>query len=208
VIEHSVRGKREILKVGNVFYFHSNIKPMKIIDATDTPLTKEEAKNIVQSALNSGMMFTSSTYASNSSLHIPSYTSLYDKIKFVSYTQEKVISARFEEVDKIEALNLAKQGYYEFDMGTLVLQKNNKCYVINHPNTSYSQVANPWDPNRINLSEVRLDIVNGILTPVSAGKSNNYYGRAFNTYSNIDGSIDDFDKFFKIIKIVGKEEYI
>jgi hypothetical protein len=189
--------RRQIIEVEpGKYHYQADLKILKVVDSTSTPMTREESVKMMNDDIASGIAyFTSGTRFSTT------YYGTSGMIKHVSTHAVPKVPLKFEEVDLAEATSLFKVANTCSDMGMLVLTVANRNYVVDFP-YSYN--------NKINSSSFPvIEIQNKIedtFTINADDKKKSIF--SYNTSATMTYSLDNFKKFYKIVKYVKNETYI
>ena len=171
------------------YNIHNDLKILKIDKKCDSPHSREEVTQHIKDTMNK----TRPTFGSY----------LYDtRIRHVSTYSVSDVSMTYEEIDKTEAIDLFNKGFLASDIGLLLLEdKNGDKFLPDYP---YGVNIGPVGINRF-----------GLIKLISNKLEDNVYGievkdikRWFWRDENMNGNIDNFTKFYKIVKHVKNETYI
>jgi hypothetical protein len=197
--------RRQIVKVSEgKYHYQTDLKILKVTGKTKNPITREESVALINADLLKG-----NAYFSNAPLMTSSgYYSTRGMIKHVSVHAVPKLTMTFEEITRDEATSLFYNAALMSDKGMLVVeQANNQKYLIDYP--YYSTKVTPanihaFAANKIHNLDAAADCIKYVETD---SNFNNYY-RSTKTKTNEVHDLDNFVKFYKIVKHVKKESYV
>jgi hypothetical protein len=196
----SVGLRKQFIEVApDKFFFQSDAKILKILKSTSTPMSREDSiAGLLESRISGRGKF-----AIDAQFYTSNYTTA--GINHISISAIPVVELSFQEVDKQTAINLCDAINNDENSLVLLLQDdNNKHYLIDH-RPSYSRLSEANLNFRIHTLVEDPFIIppGGSIVTVDKYKSANHYGRNDRLYH-----LDNFIKYYKIIKHVKKETYI
>lgn len=186
--------RRQVLEVGQCqYHYQSDLKILKVIKKTDKEFTREDsvAQINMEIANKSAYMTNSSTISSVSSYNHYSNT----QVRHVSIHAVQQVKMSLEEIDITEATELLLDASQTTDMGKILLEHNNKSFVIDFVHISSNTPAR----TSFQVAEINQFNENGI-TLVS--------GRNYGNTTMGVWKLDMFTKFYKIVKHVKSNTYI
>lgn len=188
--------RRQIIELSpGRYHFGSDLKILKVINKTPNPLTREQAIESMNVDINDGV----GTFA------VSTYTGANNDIKHVSAHSVPKVSLSFEEITKDEATIIFRAARTEVDIGILLLE-DASCnrFLVDFPYSAHSLSTISVD------SFDRLAVVNLLnLEPCEKLILTDRRRTIWST-NNHPGlhSLDNFTKFYKIVKHVRKNTYI
>lgn len=181
----------------NKFHYRSNLKILKILKKADVPMTSVQAVKHINDSINS----TNSTYIS-SGTYFGQYT--YGKpIKLVCAAKAPTVSIKLEEITFDEALFLFTDASKYKESGILALEKSDgKQYLINFP----------WFLPQVNLTQLDLtllEIDKVTTTSIILTSDAVLLGSTMSGITALPtAKLDDFKKYYKIVKYVNDVSYV
>jgi hypothetical protein len=178
------------------FHFQSDVKILKVVNRTSTPMTREDSMKIMNDSIAGG----NSYFSSDSQMNSARYFSR-DIVRFASVHAVQTVNLSLEEVDELGATALFYDGQAISDSGLLVLEKaNGDRFLIDHPWAFTSGPINSVHGfNTLELSSKEWPEDKLVLR-----EEKRYYsqpkGQTF--------KLDNFVKFYKIVKHVKKDSYV
>jgi hypothetical protein len=191
--------RRQVIKVeAGKYHFQTDTKILKILNKTDNIMTREESAAFINNEIAAG-----NTFFTNGTNMSRSYYSTYGLIEHVSHHTVATPKLAIEEITKTEAISIFNSCVPDSHSGKLLLEM---------PNSKMYRIVFPWRATftSVNImsfpaAEV-LSINDTRLTLTEAGrKLESYYG---GTNNDPRYSIDNFVKFYKIVKYVKTESYV
>lgn len=194
--------RRQVLKVEPSKYFYQgDLKILKVIDSTDEPMTKEEAAEALNADIESG----SSVFTSYPDVNAGYYTSRY-MVRLASAVTVKEPTLELVEIDAAAAKELFDAANMIADPGQIMLEDNRgKKFMIDFPYSisSTSKIAS----DDFCVTEVAFDPTKPVeLVDVPDPRSQSSY--YFNFSHKARFSLDNFVKFYKIVKHVKNKSYV
>ena len=185
--------RKQVVEISpNKFYYHTDAKILKIVKKCSAPLTRQAAADY----LNHEICINPATFFTPYDVLRGTYYGSEGRVKFVSTHAAPKIKITLEEIDQQEAELTFNQNILHSDNGCLVVEDaNGKKFLTKYPwwGSSMPVSANNFHTREIiSISEDRMSIVN-------SKDSVNVY----NTWS-----LDNFKKFYKIVKSVKNNTYI
>lgn len=177
------------------FYFGTDIKMLKVIDPVDEPMTREEAVKYMNDRIAKGAYFTNREGDDGKQ-----FWSKPGQVKLVSSAAIAKPTLSFEEITKDEAAALYKECYRVGDKYRVVLENNVGKFIIDMP---WNGNKNGAVPTEFLAEPIKgLDSTN-TLVMMSRGRN------TFNSFgSKSHVKLDDFTKFYKIVKHVKTDSYV
>jgi hypothetical protein len=183
--------RRQIIEVKPTkYHYQTDLKILKVISSTGDLMTREDAVKIMNTSIETSF-FTTGTDMSRSS------TGMYDQIRHTSVHATRLVDMIFEEVTKEEAGELFDKSELLTDSGVLILEaKSGEKYMVDFP---YFRGSTPTSKTNFGVIRVRMNKDNnGIIT-----LDDRSYGRSSKAFE-----LDNFVKFYKIVKCVKNDSYI
>lgn len=177
------------------FYYATDLKILKVTEETKNPMTREECVKYMNDQLKNGAYF--------ASRHDDDGKQFWSKPTTVRLISSAAISKpllSFVEITKDEAEELYRFSCKDGDKFRLVVEDNVGKYVIDIPYTSGNKgtYRDTFIPEPIKGIDTT-----GTLLTMSRGRS------AFNNYgSRTAKKLDNFAKFYKIVKHVKTDSYV
>jgi len=195
--------RRQVIEVSpGRYHYQSDVKILKILKKSDAPWTREESVKKITEQIQKGNSF----FSSNSDM-TGRYYGVHGKIMHVSLTAAPKVNIMFEEVSKSDAETL----FYESmtgttgDIGMLLLEDaGNERYLVDHPYI-WSSPGTFTSPHSFEICRLKPFDINGV-TKLSLYERRN--SQMFNSTKKILLSLDNFVKFYKIVKYVKNETYV
>ena len=193
-----VAARRQIIKVETgKYHYQADTKILKILNKADKTMTREESAEFINNEIATGK-----TFFTNDTNMSRTYYSTYGLIEHVSHHTVPIPKLVKEEITKTEAISIFNSCILNSDTGKLLLElPNSKMYKVIYPwRATFASVTTTSFP----IAEV-LSIDDKQLTLTELGrKMDSYYGAT----NDIRYSIDNFAKFYKIVKYVKTESYV
>lgn len=195
--------RREVIEVSPGLYFHqADSKILKVIKKTNEPLTREQTVEIINQKISDG----TAHFSINSSIITGS--SILDEIKLVSIHAIQRVPMTFEEIRLHEVSALFNRALGNGDIGILLLERSNgEKYILDLP--YFSLFASSVSLNSFDVSRLypgTLDTSQKIERILLLERRKSLWNQGF---SNMGlESIDNFTKFYKIVKHVKDKTYI
>lgn len=188
--------RRQIIEISpNNYYFHNDAKILKVVKKSATVITPEESAAELNANINL-------SYFSSYERMGSAYYSSSGRVRYVSASAVAKVKIKLEEIDVVEAEKLLLECVPFTDDGCLVVESDKGVQnIISFP---YSARSNR---NIMNSFEVRK-----ILKTDDYGHTLEESPR-INFYSNYNVTkptfkLDNFTKFYKIVKCVKNDTYI
>jgi len=193
--------RRQVIEVDNgKFHYQTDLKILKVIKKTTTPITREDAVKKMNSHI-----ATASAFFSNTTHMTGTYYGTSGRIKLVSTHAVPKVPMTFEEITKDEAAVLFNNGLASWDFGMLLMEnlKEDK-FLVDYPYIYAGQA-----PATINTFEVSRILPCDLektekITLMDRRKS--IWGS--NKQTPGINSLDHFEKFYRIVKNVKNQTYI
>lgn len=171
------------------YHYQTDIKILTVTKKTDNPWTKEQAQKYLNNSIKSGAYFTSSTNMSGK------YHSYYGLILLASVHAVANPELSFVEITRQEAESLL----FVPQFGNLLLEKQNgRRYLVEYP----------YNKNLLPTDEFLVSEINNLSSTeyiTIKGKRNYYWS---SNKSVAEETLDNFTKFYKIVKTVKNESYV
>jgi len=187
--------RRQVVKISpGKYHYQTDVKILKVLKKAATPLTREDSVEEMSKDIAGG-----AAYFTSSSNMNGRYYSIRGVISAVSTNAVPKVSMTFEEVDKVEAEALFNLGTVNSDIGRLLLvDKSDNKFLVDYPysfNSTKTTSIHGFDVSR--------------LTPCTLDKTEmiklDYKRQAY--FPGVQ-TLDNFAKFYKIVKHVKDKSYI
>lgn len=191
--------KRQILEIApNKYYYLVDLKILKVVQKSEKLISKEEIIAELNSNINNGIAYFSSF---DINVNSSSYFSARDVIKYVSSTTAEV-KYKITEVSKDDFINIYHLSKKYSDLADLIAETNDghKCLIEYPYLRNGSHTLDAISCIKINIT---LDSVISIVQRRSTGR---YYNCGME-YDRFASKLDNFVKFYKIVKCVKNETY-
>lgn len=193
--------RRQIIEVADgKFYFGTDVKMLKIVSPTTTPMTREESAKFLNDQIATGNAFFSSNPKMNGK-----YYGTYGVIKHVSVHAVPKVEITFDKVDRTEVEELFNIAVISSDAGIIVLENHkNKLNVIDFP-YSFNPSAN------ITINSFAICSINmpNTADPVYSIETSDIRKSMWGSSRTVPNEcLDNFTKYYKIVKHVKNETYI
>lgn len=180
------------------YHYQSDLKILKVTEKTKKPMTREESAALLNEEILRGKAYFGNTP------HMPAtgYYSARDMIKHVSVHAVPKLTLSFDEITKDEAIKLFREAASIADENMLVIeQPNGQKYLIDYPYASSTKKADMHAFEAYRICD--LDDAAESIKLVDTGNSRGYYNKTKDVHD-----LDNFVKFYKIVKHVKKESYV
>lgn len=194
--------RRQIVEIEpGKFHYQSDVKALKVIKSIETPMTRPEAVAYMNSCIqnNPNTFFTTGTSMTNT------YYSTRGMIKHVSTHAVPKLKMSFKELTLSEAEDLHEIAFRTSDTGQLLLEdKAGTRYLVRFP---YSTKGHATAPKEFEVTELVLPTLDPteILNIKEGSNPYSYYGHRPTPKFY---KLDNFAKFYKIVKHVKDESYV
>ena len=189
--------RRQVVKIENGKYFYqTDAKILKVIEHTETPITKEKSAELINKEIELG-----NCYFSNSEFQLGNINYYFSRgtVKLVSGHAVPKVPISLEEISFEDAEELFNVAVLTSDSGMLLVEnKEGNQFFIDYP-VSFS--GNKITKNSFNV--YRIDTINDMDDEIILAENPYQYG-----VKKISYSLDNFVKFYKIVKHVKNESYI
>lgn len=195
--------RRQIIKVSKGKYvYQSDAKILKVTKQAKTPMTREESASQINAELAAGNALFSPVNSFNNS-----YYSSRGTIIMVSVNAVPKLPMSFIEITKDVAEELFVQGFNKCDMGMLALveQGTGRKWLVDQPSSSYSRTRTTCDQNAFGVSEIITDLCTTDLIMAPKHTGNNW---VYRNSAPAAKRLDNFAKFYKIVKHVKSETFV
>lgn len=190
--------RRQVIEISpNNYYYHGDAKILKVVKKSATQITPEESV----AELNSNIK-NNSAYFSSCERMGTTYYSSSGRVRHVSVSAVAKIKIKLEEIDVIEAEKLLLECVPFTDDGCLVVESSKGVQsIISFP---YSARSNP---NILNSFEIRKILkTDDYSCTLEESPRINFY--ASHNVTKPTFKLDNFTKFYKIVKCVKNDTYI
>jgi len=187
--------RRQVVQVDpNKFHFQTDVKILKVLNKATEPLTREVAAELMNESIATGNAY----FSSNSNMNASHYFSR-EMVKLVSPNAVGTVKMTFEEVDEADATKLFYFGQPISDVGMLMLEDaKGKKYLVEHPYLYSSGPSN----SPVAFHTLEIDAISNDKIILKEDKK--YYSRS----KGPTFSLDNFVKFYKIVKHVKTDIYV
>ena len=188
--------RRQIIQTDtDKFHFQTDAKILKVLHKTPDPLTREESAEIMNKSIATG----NSYFSSDPQMNVNRYFSR-DFIRFVSTNAVQTINLTLKEITKQDATLLFYEGQAISDSGLIILEKvNGDRHIVDHPWIFTSGPKN----SVIDFHTLKLE--KGVIKDKVITKEEKRY---YSTSKSESFSLDNFVKFYKIVKHVKGDFYV
>ncbi len=189
--------RREVIEVSpGKYHYQTDLKILKILQKAATPSTREESVLSMNAEIKKGTSF----FSSNMNMS-GTYFGTHGLIKHVSISALPKLRLTFEEVDKIEATKIFYEAQTLSDFSMLMIENAQGKFMIDFP-------AN-FSPTPCTIQSFTVMQLANIVEPaeklILKDSRRSYYG---NNKSLPKYALDNFTKFYKIVKHVKDDTYI
>lgn len=187
--------RRQIVEVkDDTFFYQTDVKILKILEKSPLKISKEESADyLTKAASKPGSIFSSNGYFGG-------YFSAKNIIKVVSDKALTKVPVTLEEITKEEAKEIAINSSNYRDVGTLILENSHlDKFLIDYPYDFGNQKL--FSVDSFPVHRCKVDKETGCITDISQSSSS-IYNKSYKT------SIDNFTKFYKIVKHVKNKTYV
>lgn len=194
--------RRQIVEVEpGQFHYQADVKALKVIKPAETPMTREDAVAYMNSCIQNNPK----VYFTNGTMMNQSYYSTRGMIKHVSVHAVPKLKMSFSEITIHEALMTYQRAFKSSDAGQLLVEDSAGVrYLIRFP---YSIGSLSVAPSEFEVTELDLPSLDPTETmKIKEGKNPySYYAKrpVPKTYT-----LDNFAKFYTIVKHVKNETYV
>jgi len=190
--------RRQVIEVHpGKYHYQTDLKILKVVEKTATPLTKEDSVIKMNNEIAQGKAyFTTDTNFNNTSY-------MYHRYGYISMASifSVVPKMTFEEIDRSEAILLFDQSYLLSNSGMLLLQNTlNKKFILDIPYSLYNKQS---PPDIFNVHEIICD-----LKPTTKLQTIKNTPSIYNRQTKPTLTLDNFEKFYKIMKNVKTDKYL
>jgi hypothetical protein len=193
--------RRQIVEISKGKYtYQTDLKILKVTKKTDKPLTREE----VSAKMNAEILKGKAQFSNTTHFSASGYYSTRGMIKHTSLNAVPKLTLSLEEITQDEAANLFAEASAISDDGMLVVEDNRgQKYMVDFPYsfsaTKKSSISG-FEAYKIQNVIAGDEIISPIL------ENTGRYGGG--TKTKEVRSLDNFAKFYKIVKHVKKESYV
>lgn len=191
--------RRQIVRVDKgKYHYQTDLKILKVTKKTTTAITREESAEAMNLEIAGGKAY----FGNTPYMPTTGYYSTRGMIKHISIHAVPKLTMSFVEITKDEAVNLFKEAAAISDEGMLVIEQNNgQKYLIDFPYSSSSKKANmhafeAYKIKNLDAAAEKIELVDA--------NNRSYY----NSKTKEVHDLDNFAKFYKIVKHVKKESYV
>ena len=194
--------RRQVIEVEpDKFYFSSDAKILKVTKSTTKPMTREESSKFLNERIESGNAFFSSTPKMNGK-----YYGVYGLIKMVSVHAVPNVELTFDEIDRTEAERIFQIALHASDSGMMAfLDSRNRFRIVDFPymfNSTSSITPTSFTSCLIKSPDTTAPFHSIEITDV---RKSLWGSSASKTHTEI---LDNFTKYYKIVKHVKNETFI
>jgi hypothetical protein len=196
--------RRQIIEVSKGKYvYQSDAKILKVTNRATTPITREESALRLNTELAAGKAQFSTINNFNTG-----YFSNRGAIVLVSVNAVPKIPMSFIEITKDDAEKIFADGFKKCDIGMLAMIETGtgRKFIVEQPTSSYSQGRTTCDLNKFDTAEIITDLSTTDLIMGPKNTSNNWVYRS--NPRTPPKQLDNFAKFYKIVKHVKSETFV
>lgn len=192
--------RRQVIEISpGKYHFLTDLKILQVINRAAEELTYEDVVNKMNSDILQGTAYFSSSDNMSSFARAQYYGN--DAVKFVSKAAKTEVNLSLEEIQKTEVESLFPSMVSEKDSGVIVIENSQgKKYLIQIPWYSNNTVPTSDNFKALEIAEMGS---NKIVVPAELLKFSIYDTHVSKTYS-----LNNFVKFYKIVKHVKDDTYI
>jgi len=189
--------RRQVIEVEPGKYHHQiDVKLLKVITKAAEPSTRERSATEINAHIKSGTAyFTQGTNMSGR------YYGIHGVITHVSTHAVPKPVIKFEEIDKIEATRIFYDAITTSDIGMLMLSNSTGNFILDIPYVSYAGITTSI--NSFNVCELK-NKIEDTEKIILKSKRQSYFS---STKSTAPQKLDNFTKFYKIVKHVKAETF-
>lgn len=189
--------RRQVIEVTPGKYHHqTDAKLLKVVTKTTTPSTREDSVREMNAHIAAGTSyFTQGTNMSGRHYGIQGI------ITHVSTHAVPKPVITFEEIDKLEATRIFYDAAATSDIGMLMLSNGSSNYILDLPYNSYSGVTTSI--TAFHVCELKNKVENAEKIILKSARRS-YFS---STKSSVPQKLDNFTKFYKIVKHVKSETF-
>lgn len=194
--------RRQIVEVEpGQFHYQADVKALKVIKPIETPMTRADAVAYMNNVIRTNPK----TYFTNGTVINQVYYSSRGMIKHVSTHAVPKLKMSFTEITLPEAEKLYQTAFKSSDAGQLLVEDaKGTRYIIRFPYSNRSLSSAPTDFEVTELSLPKLDPTETLIIKEGSNPYSYYSMRpAPKTYT-----LDNFTKFYTIVKHVKDETYV
>lgn len=193
--------RRQIIEVADgKFYYSTDVKMLKVVFPTTDPMTREESAKFLNDRIATGNAF----FSSNPKM-TGKYYGTYGVIKHVSVHAVPKVEITFDEIDRAEVEKIFNIAVISSDAGMIVLENHkSKLSVIDFPysfNPSANITVDSFATCSINMPNIS--------DPVYSIETNDIRKSMWGSSRTVPNKcLDNFTKYYKIVKHVKNETFI
>jgi hypothetical protein len=200
--------RRQVIKISTGKYFYqADAKILKVTEKAENPMTREDVVELI----NDEIKTTNTQFSTSQHFSTTGYYSTRGMITYVSTHAVPKLLMSFEEIDRRTAEELFACGHRMWDNGLLLLlDSNGATFLIEHPASSYSSARSVSDIHSFEVSQVISNLSpTETLSPVILQTSNRSFSYGSSPKPKFNPkSLDNFTKYYKIVKNVKTETYL
>ena len=196
--------RRQIVKVSKGKYvYQSDAKILQVTKTAKTPMTREESAKLMNDEIAAGTAQFSPVNTFNNG-----YYSNRGAITMVSVNAVPKVPMSFIEITRDEAEKLFKTGYDSCDIGMMAMVEigSGRKWIVEQPTSSYSKSRTTCNINAFDVQEIVTDLSTTELIQAPKNTSNNWVYRSNPRAPS--KQLDNFAKFYKIVKHVKSETFV
>lgn len=189
--------RKQIIEITpNNYFYSSDAKILKVISKASTPVTREESVAELNSKIAANLAYFTSYERMTGSYHGSD-----GRVRFVSTNAVAKVKIKLEEIDATAAKELMMSCVSLSDEGVLVLETvNGVKNIIDFPWYSRSS------PPREDFDVDKVTAIEDDRLIIEEKHRSGYYG--YNATTKASYTLDNFAKFYKIVKCVKSDTYI
>lgn len=198
-LKASVMLRKQIIEIlPGKFHYNTDVKILKVITKTSTPMTKEDSASYINNCIKTNPNF----YFSQGTKFTTGHQVDYKQIRMASANAEPKVKIKLEEIDRAQAEDLFHEALANRSQGILMLEyaSGNRCVV-----------EFPWQGSLTSLDVASFPVENILSTSdteIQIESRKNIVGYYSSIAPRATSSLDKFAKFYKITKHVRALSYI
>jgi hypothetical protein len=194
--------RRQIVEVEpHKFHYQADVKILKVLEKTENPISREDSVDYMNMCIAN---YPDTLFSASSDLK-RSYYSSRDSIRHVSVSAVPKLKMSFEEITKDEATVIYNEAQKLGDIGRLILESDiGERYLIDYPYSSRTTPSPEFQATKLQVIDITSTLE--VLPIVQEGR-NIYYGYGSREKPKIY-RLDNFTKFYKIVKHVKNDSYV
>ena len=192
--------RRQIIEVEpHKYHYQIDLKILKVVEKTENPSTREESAKKMNEEIAAGTAY----FTTSTDMTVRPHFVGHGKIDFVSVNAVPKVTMTFEEIAQYEATALFHDAQSDLDIGKLLVVGAGKVQpqIIDFP---YSTMrSGSFSVTNFEIAPATTDLKPAEMFIVKDSKRTTYRNGPGKTYR-----LDEFSKFYKIVKNVKNETYV